>query len=156
MKHPKKLRSSFLGETKQSDQFLKNMKCIWNWKQTVMIRSMFDSFLWNEWKGRKKFNNKNCDTISEPGIIEYGIPHLKYYTYYEGYKVIVMTKLGRNLEKLLSKSDNKFSKRIVFHIAIQCVSTQIFVLFCSISRVYATLNSVQICDSQLSNRYGSL
>lgn len=59
----------------------------------------------------------------DPSIVEHGIPHMKYYTYYEGYKVIVMTKLGWTLEDILRIVPNKkCTKKTVFHIAIQAVS----------------------------------
>lgn len=59
----------------------------------------------------------------DPDIIGNGIPHMKYYTYYEGYKVIVMTKLGPNLKDVLEKAPNKkFTKKTVLKIAIQAVS----------------------------------
>lgn len=59
----------------------------------------------------------------DPDIIGNGIPHMKYYTYFEGYKVIVMTKLGPNLKDVLGKAPNrKFTKKTVLKIAIQGVS----------------------------------
>lgn len=60
--------------------------------------------------------------ISEPDIVQYGIPHLVHFGDFEGYKILVMTKTGPSLYDLqVQAKDKKLDLEIICKIAIQSI-----------------------------------
>lgn len=60
--------------------------------------------------------------IIDPDVVQYGIPHFIYFGDFDGYKVLVMTKAGPTLLKLLySTRKQKFNISTICKIAMQAV-----------------------------------
>lgn len=69
------------------------------------------------------FNQWTRVSFLVPEIVEYGIPHLKYFGEFREYQILVLTKTGPSLlQQLLATKSRKFGLKTICKIALQAVS----------------------------------